>query len=315
MNKKRSVSKVFIAIGIAFSFIVLCTFGFLIAFDISSDNRYFKQSREIIDKFSPWCTSERYVCYESDIHWLTSFNRSFDLDDEIKTNILQKDPFLKHIYFNNYILYLDNHIYFCAIENLTDTKLERLAIYKTDIEGVCAERIATIGEAIIESYRDYDYAFGYSEEGYFRVKDKFYIFDFINEKVNSIEKNDVKALYSVFDNYLKMHNIGFSKCEEKEENINFLYQNIEYTFEVKKIESQKYQLIKYYKFNPSYCISFDNGLTSIVYYGISKFSGNGNCLILTYNRVDNQIIDYQLFTNVSLSKDISTFFPKLVRLF
>lgn len=310
--RKKLIPRLWIVFGISSSFILIIAIVLFAVFDISKDKRYFEKANEIVNKFSPWCKSERYICYESDIHYLTLLNDNIDLDKGLENSILHNNKDIRAISLQKYVLYIDNCFYFCGVEDILDSNYDRLVIYKTGFNDFSTQRVAVIGgECTIKSYRDYDCAFGYSTEGYFRVGDMFYEFNFLEETLTTIEKSDKRTLCCTFDNYLNSCQISITDCKEKTENIIYSYQNVEYTFEKSQIDDEKCQLIESYGFKPVSCISLNNDITSIIYYDTSKTYGYGNCLMLTYSRVDNKIIDYQIFIKINLSKRITAFFPKI----
>ena len=304
MNKKRPVSKVFIAIGIAFSFIALCTFGFLIAFDISSDNRYFKQSREIVDTFSSWCKSKRYVYYDVDTEQLKfgPNNQIRNIDTEIKKAFPEINTFTKTQSF----LHKENYIYFSGVEKISGFG-NRFCIYKSSKDRTSLERMETIELRNSLSVKS---AFGFGNLGYYMINEKYYIYDFKNEKMENIDHSSDETIFDGEKQYLDSLEIETSECKTNKEGVcNYYYRDELNEFNENCIPQDYLYALRKYKFNVSWQVSFPSGLTSFAYIGNKAWMSD--CVVLTFNRYTKTILDYQLFTGVSGFLEYSHLYPDI----
>lgn len=296
--------------------IVICTFIFsiIVLIPISLiclDNYYGKKSDEIYSVFSQWCNSSRYLLVQKGVHTLELGKKEIDLENDLKQPIVQKYKNVKNVSFMNSILYAGDFFYCCGIEEKNDSKYE-LAIYKVSFEQFLIQKVLTIEGYSNSSNYALESAFGYGDKGYFKVDNIFYEYDFANNKLNILDKNDERIHLCSFTNYSDYLNVTKMKCNSKSGFCYFYYENDEYSFNQEIIEADKLSLINKYMFKIEWCVSFDDGLTSFVYYSGSKLLGYGECLICTYNRFTEQIVDFQLVSHTYFDVKNTILLPKIV---
>ena len=295
--------------------IIICSFIFLIIATIPIsliclDNYYDKKSEEIFDSFSPWCDSSRYLLVQKGVHTLELGKIEIDLENNLKKPMLQKDKNIRNISFMNSVLYAGDCFYCCGIEEKYDSNIG-LSIYKVSFENLSFQKTLIIERNNNSSDYVFESAFGYGDKGFFRVDETFYEYDFSNGQLETLDKNDNRVNLCLFSNYLDYLNVEKAKCNNKNNQCYFCVGNEKYLFNQGIIEPDKLSLIKKYKFKAEWCVSFDDGLTSFVYYAGSKLLGYGECLICTYNRFTEQIIDFQLVSNTYFDMKNAVLFPRI----
>ena len=274
------------------------------------DADYRKTSEQIKNDFL-WCQSKKYMSFKKDTKLIEIEDKEIDFNYDLAKAIYQNDKNVYSVSFHNSLLYVGNYFYFCVEEKMNNQKKTRLTIYKTDFDISFIERIIIIGESERNMY-SFDSAFGFDKKGYFRIDDRYFDYNFVNNELVEINNSDDRINLSVFDNYLKNLHISKEKCKYKKDVVTYEYGQVTYSFNLNILESEKLKLIKKYGFVPEWCLSFDEGLTSIVHYGSSRFLGYGDCFILTYDRNTNQIVDYQLLFKTYFHEKDTILFPQIV---
>lgn len=307
MKKNWFTTKVATIIGICIFFVIIACFALFFVYYDYSYTRYSKQSAEIVEAFSPWCSSRRYVFYDLDAGHLEleQNNRIRDVEVVVKKAFPDINSFSK----NHSFLYKNNHIFFSGLEK-TNNHEKHYSIFKTSKDFSHIERIETI--KVINNESTIKYSYGFDNKGYFKINNEYIVFDFETEKAETTDFLDEENLLGDQDKYMRYLKISRSKCKTSKDGIcEFYYDNELKMFDENYIEENYRNAMKKYNFKISWQISFPSGITTFAYFGNGKGLSFSDCVLVSYNRNAHSIIDYQLFTGVSSVLELSNLYPDI----
>lgn len=208
------------------------------------------------------------------------------------------------------LLYTDNYYFYLKVNHSNNKN--NYSIIRTDSQLEKCETVATF-DTQTSSMADYNS--GFDSIGYFKLESAYYSFDFkqldlqrINEITNPQEVTIAKLTR---DEYMNFCGIEFGDCVYRDNGYYYSFKNDNYQLSETIIDDSVLSLIKKFKFSPLYHLSYPNNLTSIICCANPDALGYSDCLILNYNRLTNQLIDYQSIHDVLLTRGSFKLFPKI----
>jgi len=253
-----------------------------------------KTTSRIKEELMPLCDGDDYVYFSIEgekiafnySSWLYSANSSSSAFDN-------KESELFDINYDrlDFLLYSEQYFFF-LIENDN-----HYSIVKTDHDLNKLEILAELVGKISDEKHGYDSKF------YFRLDGSCFVFDFSTNKMQDAlsESEEERIITSDWAYYKKQTGFIDGSCSIRETNCIYKINDIEYVFDETGIDSTVYSLIKEFDFKPEHYLFCSYGVVCLLYYANMNFGDLYDCLAITYDTNSNSILNYQMFSEVSLS--------------